>query len=96
MGIPTAFSKLQQERTRLHGPRKRKHIDPGRASPLQDAGASIRRGAGSDHIVDDAIRLPASSARGRCTRKAPATLRRRCAGESPTWLGVRLTRASIK
>jgi hypothetical protein len=53
MGVPTAFSKLQQECTWLHGPGERKHIDLGGASRRQDAGASIRRRASSDHIVDD-------------------------------------------
>jgi hypothetical protein len=96
MVTPTAFSKLEQEGGRLHGSGKRKHIDAGGAASLQDAGASIRRGSGGDHVVDDDDTLAEKLGAGAKDAKRRRRRSAAAAGESPTWLGVRLTRASRK
>ena len=81
MVIPTAFSKLEQEGGWLHGSGKRKHIDAGGAASLQNAGASIRRGSGGDHVVDDddtlAEKLSARAQHPEGAGDVPPPLRRR-------------------
>ena len=81
----------------LDGARERENVDPRGARPAQDPRASFGRRPRGDHIVDDDDLLSLiAPARAFGTLKAPATLRRRWSGESPTWLMVCRTRASAE